>query len=301
MKRYPRRAFMHRAVRLGAGLAGAMFLSHHGLLQAQAAESTFQTAQRTKKLTVGIANEKPYGYVDTAGKPTGAIVEIIRAVLAPYGITELDANVVDFGALIPGINASRFDIIGAGMYIRPARCKAIAFSNPVTRSGGAFLAKKGNPTGVHSLREVAAKPNVTLGTQTGTSQVEEVKQAGIGQDRVMLFAKDTEALAGLQAGRVDVIYFPDLEVNTLLETSKDPSLERVAPFDQIMGPDGQPAWNYQALGFRKADGDLIEAVNKQIATLLSSGKLLEIIKPYGYSQNELPPADVTAEKICTAS
>src|SRR5262249_58346178 len=99
--------------------------------------------------------------------------------------------------------------------------------------------------------------------------------AGIGQDRVVLFAKDTEALAGLQAGRVDVIYFPDLEVNTLLETSKDPSLERVSPFDQIVGADGQPAWNYQALGFRQADKDLVEAVNTQIASLLSSGKLLE--------------------------
>src|SRR4029077_14431708 len=99
-----------------------------------AAESTFQTAQRTKKLTVGIANEKPYCYVDTDGKPTSAIVDIIRGVLAAYGITEVDANGVDFGALIPGINAGRFDIIGAGMYIRPARCKSIAFSNPVTRS-----------------------------------------------------------------------------------------------------------------------------------------------------------------------
>ncbi len=297
---YSRRILMQRALTAGAGLAGAMVLSPGPWRDARAADSTFQTAQQTKKLTVGIANEKPYGYVDTNGRPTGAIVDIIRAVLAPYGITEIDANVVDFGALIPGINAHRFDIIGAGMYIRPARCKAIAFSNPVTRSGGAFLAKKGNPKGVHSLKDVAAKGDVTLGTQTGTSQVEEVKQAGISRDRVVLFAKDTEALAGLQAGRVDVIYFPDLEANTLLEASKDPNLERVMPFDQIIGPDGKPAWNYQALGFRKSDADLVEAVDKQIASLLSSGKLLEIIRPYGYSQNELPPADVTAEKVCAA-
>src|SRR6516225_5617543 len=300
MKRYPRRALMHGALRAGAGLAGAMFLSHGGWRRAQAAESTFQAAQRTKKLTVGIANEKPYGYVDTDGKPTGAIVEVIRAVLAPYGITELDANVVDFGALIPGINANRFDIIGAGMYIRPARCKAIAFSNPVTRSGGAFLAKKGNPKAVHSLKEVAAKPDVTLGTQTGTSQVEEVKQAGISQDRVVLFAKDTEALAGLQAGRVDIIYFPDLEINNLLVTSGDAGLERVQPYVQILDAQGNQVFNYQALGLRKEDGDLLAAINKQLADLLSSGKLLTILQPFGFSANELPAADVTAEKLCAA-
>jgi len=267
----------------------------------QAADTTFETARRTKTLIIGIANEKPYGYVDTDGKPTGAIVEVIRAVLKPDGITELDAKIVDFGALIPGINAHRFDIIGAGMYIKPARCRAIAFSNPVTRSGGAFLARRGNPKGAHSLKDVAAKPGVRLGTQIGSSQVQEVGQAGIAPSQVVLFAQDTQALAGLQAGRVDVIYFPDLEANTLLETAKDPGLERVSPYEQIIGPDGKPSWNYQALGFRASDTDLVAAVNTQIAALLASGGLLEVLKPFGYTANELPPPDVTAAKLCAAA
>jgi polar amino acid transport system substrate-binding protein len=301
MTQYARRAFIARTLLTATGIAGAMAVGAGGAKRAVAAESAFERGRQTKKLIVGIANEKPYGYVETSGKPTGAIVEVIRAVLEPYGITDIEANVVDFGSLIPGLIANRFDIIGAGMYIKPARCRAIAFSNPVTRSGGAFIAKKGNPKDVHSLKDVAAKRDVKLGTQTGSSQVEEVKKAGIGQDQTVLFAKDNEALAGLQAGRVDVIYFPDLEINTLLETRKDPSVERVSPFEQIIGPDGQQVWNYQSLGFRKSDSDLIEAVNKQIARLLSSGRLLEILKPFGYSENELPPANVTADKLCGAA
>jgi polar amino acid transport system substrate-binding protein len=294
MKKHTRRGFVAGGLALGAGLtlfSGARFV-------AQAADSTFETAKQTKKLIVGIANEKPYGYVGDDGKPTGAIVEVIRAVLAPYGITEIEASIVDFGALIPGINANRFDIIGAGMYIKPARCQAIAFSNPVTRSGGAFISKAANPKNVHSLKDVAANKEVKLGTQTGTSQVDECKQAGIADDQVVLFARDSEALAGLQAGRVDVIYFPDLEINTLVATANDSGIERVSPFTQILDANGQQSWNYQALGFRKADTDLVDAVNQQIASQLSSGKLLEIIKPFGYSQNELPPADMTAAKAC---
>ena len=277
------------------GLAGTVALGN-----AARAETTFAAGKRTHRLVIGIANEKPYGYVGTDGKPTGAIPDVIRATLQPYGITDLDAKVVDFDALIPGINAGRFDIIGAGMYIKPARCRAIAFSNPVTRSGGAFIAKRGNPHNVHSLKDVAAKPDVKLGTQTGSSQVEEVKQAGISAAQTVLFAKDNEALAGLQAGRVDVIYFPDLEVNTLLQLAKDPSLERVTPFQQILGPNGQQVWNYQALGFRASDADLVAAVNTQVAALLKSGGLLKILEPYGYTANELPPADVTAAKLCAA-
>jgi len=284
-------------------LSGAALLTigPMGVGPARAASSTFEAAKASKKIIVGIANEKPYGYVESDGKPTGAIVEVIRAALAPYGINDIAAEIVDFNALIPGLNASRFGIIGAGMYVKPARCAAIAFSNPLTRSGGAFLAKKGNPTGVHSLKEVAAKKSVKLGTQIGTSQVQETKDAGISDDQIVLFSKDSEALAGLQAGRVDVIYFPDLEANALLATANDPSLERVVPFEQILGPDGKQAWNYQALGLRKADTDLIEAINTQLASLLASGKLLEILAPFGYSKNELPPADVTAAQLCQTS
>jgi polar amino acid transport system substrate-binding protein len=117
---------------------------------------------------------------------------------------------------------------------------------------------------------------------------------------VSLFSKDTEALAGLQAGRVDVIYFPDLEINNLLTTSGDAGLERVEPYVQILDAQGNQVFNYQALGLRKEDTDLLDAINKQLAELLSSGKLLAILQPFGFSANELPAADVTAEKLCAA-
>jgi polar amino acid transport system substrate-binding protein len=263
-----------------------------------AAGSAFGRAKDAKSISVGIANEKPYGYVDTDGKLTGAIIEVLRSAVAPYGITEVKGTIADFDALIPGVNAGRFDIIGAGMYVRPKRCEAIAFSNPLTRAGGAFAAKKGNPKNLHSLKDVAAKKDAKIGTQTGTAQVEEIKSAGIAGDQLVLFTKDTEALAGLKAGRVDVIYFPDLELNDLITTSNSPDVERVSGFQQIQKPDGTPAYNYQALGFRKEDTDLVEAINVQLATLLSSGKLLSILKPFGFTENELPEPEVTAAKLC---
>ena len=104
----------------------------------------------------------------------------------------------------------------------------------------------------------------------------------------------------LQAGRVDVIYFPDLEINNLLVTSGDAGLERVQPYVQILDAQGHQVFNYQALGLRKEDTDLLAAINKQLADLLSSGKLLTILQPFGFSANELPAASVSAEKLCAA-
>jgi len=293
MAEVSRRRLIGNGLAAGAALAAATTGRH-----ARAAGGTFEKAKASKSITVGIANEKPYGYVDTNGKLTGAAIEVMRAVLAPYGITELKGTIADFDAMIPGVNAGRFDVVGAAMYIRPKRCQAIAFSNPFDRSGGAFASLKGNPKNLHSLKDVAANKDVKIGTQTGSAQVEELKQAGISSDQTVLFIKDNEALAGLMAGRVDVIYFPDLELTSLLETNGSPAVERVGEFQQIIKPDGTPAYNYQALGFRKEDTDLIDAINTQLVSMLASGKLLEVLKPFGFSTNELPPPDMTAMKIC---
>jgi ABC-type amino acid transport substrate-binding protein len=99
---------------------------------------------------------------------------------------------------------------------------------------------------------------------------------------------------------VDAIYFPSLEVNGLLATSGDAGLERADPFEQPMGPDGRSIYHYQAFGLRKEDTDLLAAINRSIATLLASGKLLGILGAFGYTQNDMPSVGIGAAAICSA-
>lgn len=291
----PSRVSRRTVLATGAAAAGA------ALLPARArADATLDRIKNEGKVIVGIANEKPYGYVETDGRLVGAVPDAILAALEPHGVKEMAAEIVEFNALIPGLNANRFDIIGAGMYIRPKRCEAIAFTNPVTRAGYGFAAVTGNPKGVHSTAEVAKHADAIVGTQNGSAQVEELQKAGVPTERVVLFSNATEALAGLKAARVDVIYFPGLELNELLKTANDPEVERVADFQQVIGADGQPEYGYSALGLRQADTDLKAALDAEIAKMLSSGKLLEIISKYGYGQEELPTANDTADRLCKA-
>ncbi len=290
-----RRAFLVRT--LSSAVAAACATSCKSPVAGRG--TVFENARRSGALRVGIANEKPYGYVDGNGSLQGAMVELLRAVLAPYGITQVNAQIADFNALVPSLLANRIDLIGAGMFIRPSRCGNIAFSDPVSRIGGAFLVRKGNPKNLHRLADVTRQPMVKIGTQPGVDQQQEVVQSGVSQEQIVLFSKDTEALAGLQAGRVDAIYFPALEVNGLLATSGDADLERADPFEQPLGTDGKPIYHYQAFGLRTEDKDLLAAVNKSIAMLLSSGKLLRILGAFGYSQRDMPIPGITAAEICS--
>jgi polar amino acid transport system substrate-binding protein len=253
---------------------------------------------RSQGLTAGIANEQPYAYIGTDGKVTGANVEILQAILAPLGINKIETPITEFGSLVPGLAAGRFDLIGAGLFINTARCKVIGYSNPVTRSGGAFIVKAGNPLNLHSLKDVAANGKARLATQPGSNQVQEAKDSGIATGNVVLFDKDTEALAALEAGRVDVVYFPDAEIIGLLKKANSPTIERALPFNQIPDAEGKPTWNYHAYGLPKNDPEFTQAFNEQLAKLRASGELLKILQKYGYTENELPPADITAEQRC---
>jgi len=280
----------------GAALVGAAT----SFAPSARAATTLERIKQSGMVSVGIANEKPYGFVETDGRLVGAVPDIIFAALEPHGLKKMKAEIMEFNALIPGINSNRLDIIGAGMYIRPARCEAVAFTNPVTRAGYGFAALKGNPKGVRSTGDVAKHTDAIVGTQNGSAQVEELAKAGVPQDRIVLFSNATEALAGLKAKRVDVIYFPGLELGELLKTDNDPTVERVDPFNQNVNDKGEPEYGYSALGLRKADTDLKQVLDKEIAKMLASGKLLEIISKYGYGKDELPTAKDTAERLCKA-
>ncbi|MEX0835274.1 MAG: transporter substrate-binding domain-containing protein, partial [Nitriliruptor sp.] len=72
-------------------------------------------------VTLGVANEVPFGSVGEDGEATGIGPDVARAVLDEMGIAVNDAQVVEFGELIGGLQAGNFDIITAGMYISPER------------------------------------------------------------------------------------------------------------------------------------------------------------------------------------
>src|ERR1700750_549234 len=126
---------------LTAGLAGASMI---GIGEAFA-ETTLEKARREGYIRVGFANEAPYGYATPDGKLTGESPEVVKAVLAKIGIPQVDGVLTEFGSLIPGLEAGRFDIIAAGMFINPKRCAEIQFSEPSYGIGQAMLVKKGNP------------------------------------------------------------------------------------------------------------------------------------------------------------
>src|SRR5262247_4556589 len=148
---------------LTAGLAGASII---GIGKAFA-ETTLEKAKSQGYIRVGFANEAPYGYATPDGKLTGEAPEVAKAVLAKIGIPQVDGVLTEFGSLIPGLKAGRFDIIAAGMFINPKRCAEIAFSEPSYGIGQAMLVKKGNPKNIKDYTTFASNGDLKLAVMAG--------------------------------------------------------------------------------------------------------------------------------------
>ena len=271
--------------------------SEQGEAPAETALSTLERAQRAGKIRVGYANEAPYAYLDSASQRlTGEAPEIARAVLTKMGVSEVEGVLTEFGSLIPGLKAGRFDIIAAGMYILPKRCREIAFSNPTYSVGEAFVVAEGNPYGLKSYEAVARHDSARLGVVAGTVERDYARRTGIPDDRVVVFPDAPSALEGAMAGRVDAFAGTSLTVNNLLARANSPRVERASPFsDPVIK--GESVRGYGAFGFRKNDKKLIAEFNRALARFIGTPAHLELVKPFGFTRAELPGPS-TATELC---
>jgi polar amino acid transport system substrate-binding protein len=203
--------------------------------------------------------------------------------------------VAEFGALIPGLKARRFDVIAAGMYITPERAREIDFSNPSYAIGEAFLVARGNPRDLHSFEDVAKHADARIGVMGGSVEHGYAKAVGIPEGRIVVFPDYPSALEGLRTGRIDAVAATDLTAEDLLRKANDPAIERAEPFTNPV-IDGRSVVGYGAFGFRKGDDLFREAFNEELAKFVGTDEHLELVRPLGFSEATLP-GGVTAEEV----
>jgi len=259
---------------------------------------TLAEARAKGEIRVGYANEAPFAYMDSrSNQVTGESVEIARVVLQRLGIKKVDAVLTEFGSLIPGLNASRFDIIAAGMYVTPDRCKQVVFSDPTYGVGDAFLVPTHNPRNLHSYEDLKRDKDARLGVVVGAIQSDYAAAVGVPSDRVVVFPDSVSALAGVQVDRADAYGATALTVNHLLsKLPPDGGLERAEPFtDPVI--DGKPVRGYGAYAFRKQDQSLADAFNAELKRFIGTPEHRRLVAPFGFTDKELPQG-MTAARLC---
>ncbi|MGM8212511.1 ectoine/hydroxyectoine ABC transporter substrate-binding protein EhuB [Virgibacillus sp. W0430] len=251
--------------------------------------------QDAGKIVVGFANEKPYAYEED-GELKGVAVDVATAVLNELGIDEVEGHLADFGQLIPGLVANKYDIITASMAINPERCENVAFGEPEVKYGEGLIVQAGNPLDLHSYKDIAANPDATVSIMAGATEHEFVKSEGVDPKQIQSAPDIPATLSAVESGRADATTGTEMTIKMAYESLGSDKLEFVEDFEQ---PDIEGVPSYGAAAFRLDDNDLREAYNEKLAELKASDRYAELLEANYFSASMNAVEDeVTTEKVC---
>jgi polar amino acid transport system substrate-binding protein len=283
-----------------AGLAvaaGPSFLAACGSSSGSDKLSHFQDQGYIR---VGFANEAPYGYADSSGKLTGEAPTVAAAIMKKLGVKSTQGVLTEFGSLIPGLMAKRFDMIAAGMFITPERCQQILFSNPDYIAAEALAVPSGNPKNLTDYASVASA-GATLGVETGAVEGGFAQDEGVSSSKVQQFPDGPTGMSALASGRVDAFSLTSISLEYLVSTGNYHGVEVTDPFIPKT-KSGAPIKTGGGYGFRTDAQDLVDKFNEQLAAMQKSGELESLVGKFGFKGQTLSAANgVTSAQLCKST
>lgn len=245
--------------------------------------------------TIGIAGEVPYSYLNDSGDAEGATVALAERIFGEEMGFDVEADLVNWDNLIPGLQAERFDAISAGMSITPDRCSEAAFAEPEIMYTTALVVEEGNPFGVETLDDVQEAmdngEDITLSVLTAGIEANYATEMGLDYQGV---GSADEGLEMVQGGRADVFAMTAISLNQMAEDAE--GVEVTNGFVQEI--DGVKQYGAGSTVFRLNDTDTLNEYNEHLAELKESGELLDILSEFGFTDAEVPPAEMSAEALC---
>lgn len=256
---------------------------------------TLAAAQEAGSITLAVADERPYSWVE-GGEPMGATIAMHEEIFGNLGIDDIEVVEVDWNSLIPGLNAGRFDAVSAGMSILPERCAEAAFSDPEIMYTTALMVPEGNPQGLSDLQSVLdSDEDVQLAVLNGGIESGYAESMGIGNTVPVDNAQGGMDLVA--NGRADAFAMTAISLNWMADNS-DTAVEVTDAFVAVV--DGVDQIGAGSTVFRQDDTELLEAYNGELATITGDvDNYMSLVGDYGFTEENLPPADLTTEQLCS--
>ena len=242
-------------------------------------------------ITVGFAGEAPYSF-DEDGELTGASVALAREIFGSLGIDNVEGTLTDWNSLIPGLNAGQFDAISAGMSVLPERCAEAAFSEPELQYTTALMVPAGNPEGLENMQSFVDS-GLTVATMSGA--VESTYAQSLGLDSIEVGGPQ-DGVDAINSGNADAFALTAISLNWMAENTAT-DLEVTESF--VAEIDGVLQYGAGGTVFRQEDTSLLDAYNEKLAEIVSDvDRYLSIVGDFGFTAEELPPQEMTAEMLC---
>lgn len=231
------------------------------------------------ELTVGTSGLfAPFSYYDTDGTTLiGYDLDLLKALQEFLGFTiKGEVQAMDYSALTTSVAEGKLDIAMAALCATDARKKVMNFSDTYYDSGQITVVNKETSpkeiTGVENLKSGKYKVAVEKGTASHL-----YAQENLPTDSIEVHDTITTVYESLEQGKVDAAFQDTPGIAYYIKTTTDSKLEMAGEeFNQGQAPYAV-AVSFDAA---KANGDMIELLNKAIKELADNGTMAEIDKKW---------------------
>lgn len=251
---------------------------------------TLKKIEAGDPVRLGMSNEPPFAFKDSAGTVTGEAVVIYSGILEALGAAEdqVETKIVDWNSLIPGLRAGDYDLITAGMFINALRCERAIFSEPDYVTATTLLVPSGNPNKLKDFSSFTGGKYM-LGLLAGGAEGELASDAGVPTETTKELPNNNELKSALSNGQIDAVALTAPALNYLAKTSGG-EFETVTPFGEKSGG---------GAAFRDDDANFRDAVDQELAQIKSTeDKWLDVVAKFGFTANEYPSKKFTTAKLC---
>ena len=228
-------------------------------------------------ITVGIAVDPPF----TLQKPNGdwwSFNPTLVTLAARALHVKVQFVAAGWPTIVAGLQAGKYDMIGASISATPEREKAIDFTIPYAYGGTSWLVRKSN-THLNTLKDLN-NSNVTIALSTNTFQQEiTAKLLPKASIRALPNASVASLISELASNRSDAICIPSFLVTAIV--SRFP-YKSIPSGDEGVSPTGV-AW-----GVRKGnDSSFLTFMNGFLTQQKRNGTIAKLMRQYITPQNAL--------------
>lgn len=202
----------------------------------------------------------PFTFKDDKGNLTGYDVDFARLLAAKLGLKP-EFVLTEWGGILAGLQANKYDVIINQVGITAERQKTIGFSEPYTYSRAQIAVNATRGENYTSLAELKGKK---VGVGFGTTFEKDLIAAG--GINIMTYPGTPEYLADLAAGRLDAIYNDRLLIGYLAKSQGLP----------IKGVGSVGSLDQMGVAMKKSNVALKRAIDAAIKGMKNDGTLAKL-------------------------
>jgi len=228
-----------------------------------------------------VATEMHYAPFDMLvdGQYQGVGRDLFDAVAKELGVKVKYLD-LPWSSVLPGLEATKFDLVNAPVTITAERMKRYSFTLPMGNATVA-LAKKAGDTSIMKPADIAGK---AVGSQKGSAQLAQLKAFSKTLTKpadIREYVNIDEALADLAAGRIQA-------VANSLPLMGYAAVKRPGIFELVMPPFGDPKFFGWVARPGENSASLIKAINAALIKMHTDGQIATIYTKWIGAVPDLP-------------